>query len=87
MDRNRKKTVLAIKSQFKDGSYKNNHFVRLLGRTRKKLYGRTSVCAPLVTAPIKIAIFFPGRRLTAVRSEITSVIGVNIHNLLKLLSF
>ena len=37
------------KYQFKEGSYKNNHFVRLLGRTRKKLYGRTSVCAPLLT--------------------------------------
>ena len=48
-----------------------------------RLYERIKIT---VTAPIKIAIFFPGRRLTAVRSEITSVIGVNIHNLLKSLS-
>ena len=48
--------MLTTKSQFKDGSYKNNHFVRLLGRTRKKLYGRTSVCAPLVQGVISRGI-------------------------------
>ena len=39
-----------------------------------RLYERIKT---VVTAPIKIASFFPGRRLTAVRSEITSLIGVN----------
>ena len=48
-----------------------------------RLYERIRIA---VTAPIKIAIFFPGRRFKAVRSEITSVIGLNIHNLLIWLS-
>ena len=39
-----------------------------------RLYERIKTA---VTAPIKIASFFPGRRLTAVRSEITSVVGVS----------